>query len=70
MLTKIDTTALHKSFITAEPFHHVVIDDFFDEGSALSLYNELPDFHDTLFNRAIIFDTTQRSYHGLPTPLS
>ena len=25
---------------------------------------------DTLFNRAIIFDTTQRSYHGLPTPLS
>ena len=25
---------------------------------------------DTLFNRAIIFDTTQKSYHGLPTPLS
>jgi hypothetical protein len=24
---------------------------------------------DTLFNRAVIFDTTQNSYHGLPTPL-
>ena len=49
MLTKIDTTALHKSFTTAKPFHHVVIDDFFDEGSALSLSKEFPDFHDPLW---------------------
>ena len=49
MLTKIDTTALHKSFITAKPFHHVVIDDFFDEGSALALSKEFPDFHDPLW---------------------
>ena len=44
MLTKIDTTALHKSFITAEPFHHVVIDDFFDQDIALKLSKEFPDF--------------------------
>ena len=49
MLTKIDTTASHKSFITAKPFHHVVIDDFFDEGSALALSKEFPDFHDPLW---------------------
>ena len=46
MLTKIDTTALHKSFTTAKPFDHVVIDDFFDEGSALALSKEFPDFDD------------------------
>jgi len=49
MLTKIDTTSLHKSFITAKPFNHVVIDDFFDEGSALALSKEFPDFHDPLW---------------------
>ena len=48
MLTKIDTTALHKSFITAEPFHHVVIDDFLTR-SALALSKEFPDFHDPLW---------------------
>ena len=48
MLTKIDTTVLHKSFTTAKPFDHVVIDDFFDEGSALALSKEFPDFDDCL----------------------
>ena len=49
MLTKIDTAVLNKSFTTAKPFNHVVIDDFFDEESALALSKEFPDFDDSLW---------------------
>ena len=41
MITNLNTTTLRKSFTTAKPFDHVVIDDFFDERSALALSKEL-----------------------------
>ena len=49
MITNLNTTILRKSFTTAKPFNHVVIDDFFDEESALALSKEFPDFNDPLW---------------------
>ena len=48
-LTNFNTEILRKSFTTAKPFHHVVIDDFFDDETALALSKEFPDFHDPLW---------------------
>ena len=42
----IDWTKLNKEFLIAEPFNHVVIDDFWQQDIAEQLYNEFPEYHD------------------------
>ena len=44
LLTNLNTEILRKSFTTAKPFHHVVIDDFFDDETAISLSKEFPSY--------------------------
>ena len=40
---------LNKSYITANPFEHVVIPNFFSENTANQIYNQFPDPDDTWF---------------------
>lgn len=35
---------LSKQFLSAEPFNHIVIDNFFKEDVALNIFNDMPDY--------------------------
>lgn len=42
---------LRKQFLNAEPFNHVVLDNFFYEDFALAIANEFPNWNDPEWNR-------------------
>ena len=46
MINEFDYDKLSKEFQEAKPFRHVVIENFFDEETALKLSTEFPDFND------------------------
>jgi len=36
---------LSKSFFSAKPFNHIVIDNFFEPEVALNIFNDMPDYN-------------------------
>ena len=46
MINEFDYDKLSKEFQQGEPFNHVIIDNFFDDETALKLSNEFPDCND------------------------
>jgi hypothetical protein len=46
MINYFDYLRFHNEFKNAEPFNHVIIDNFFDEETALKLAGEFPDYND------------------------
>ena len=46
MITEFDYDKLGKEFQEAKPFRHCIIDNFFDDITALDLSNEFPDYND------------------------
>ena len=46
MINYFDYLKFHNEFKNAEPFNHVIIDNFFDEETALKLSSEFPDYDD------------------------
>jgi Rps23 Pro-64 3,4-dihydroxylase Tpa1-like proline 4-hydroxylase len=46
LINKINHKDLQKKYLSAKPFHHIVIDNFFKEDFALKLEAEFPDFND------------------------
>ncbi len=45
MINKLDYLSLQKQFLNAKPYDHVVIDNFFDEETALPISHEFPDYN-------------------------
>jgi len=43
-LGPIDFSALKSEWVRAEPFHHIVINDFLEESTAHSIVTEFPTF--------------------------
>ena len=50
MINKLDIDQLKQTFATAEPYPHVVIDDFLDLVAAQKILDEFPDAHDTIWD--------------------
>ena len=46
MINEFDYDKLSKEFEEGKPFRHVIIDNFFDDETALKLSNEFPDYND------------------------
>ena len=46
MINEFDYDKLSKKFEEGKPFRHVIIDNFFDDETALKLSNEFPDYND------------------------
>ena len=46
MINEFDYDKLSKEFQEAQPFRHVVIDNFFDDETARQLSSEFPDYND------------------------
>jgi len=46
MINQFDYEKLNKEYNEGKPFRHVVIDNFFDDETALKLSSEFPDFND------------------------
>jgi len=49
MINTFDYSSLHESFVNTKPFHHAVMDNFFDEETALTLSHEFPDYNSDLW---------------------
>ena len=46
MINQFDYEKLNKEYNDGKPFRHVVIDNFFDDETAMKLSSEFPDFND------------------------
>ena len=46
MINDFYYSSLNNQFEKAQPFRHVIIDNFFDEETALKLSAEFPDYND------------------------
>lgn len=49
MINRFDYPNLYQNFVSAEPFHHVILNNFFDEDTALTLSQEFPDYHSNVW---------------------
>ena len=44
MINRLEVSKLKSEFIKGQPFYHVVIDNFFDDETAMSLSREFPSY--------------------------
>lgn len=72
MINTFDYSSLHESFVNAKPFHHAVMDNFFDEETALTLSREFPDYNSDLwyvYNNPLEKKKTCNSWNLFPKNL-
>jgi len=50
MINERNWEDLQQTFLRAEPFNHIVIDDFWEESFAHKLVNDYPDYNSTVWN--------------------
>jgi len=50
MINTFDYPKLHEEFVSAKPFSHAVMDNFFDEETALTLSHEFPDYQSNIWH--------------------
>ena len=50
MINKLDYLNLQEQFLNAKPYDHVVIDNFFDEETALAISHEFPDYNSDVWH--------------------
>lgn len=49
MINVLDYSKLNQEFASANPFHHAVMDNFFDEETALAISHEFPDYNSNVW---------------------
>lgn len=50
MINEQNWASLQETFLRAEPFNHIVIDDFWEESFAHELVNDYPDYNSAVWN--------------------